>query len=241
MKDTISSVSLEYGDAKINVFGIKIDNSFGFTSTWHRHNYYEIHCSRNKICQYEFENQNITFNPSQALIIPPHIAHNTFATFEPQNNGCVVFAFAISKIKSDKLFYDQIIEALDKNSLVPFDIPQKTIEDIISLNDITLYDSFLGTCKLKSIASNVIYHIFSNILNNINSQTTKGEILPVLIDVLINNPHYKLSDIAKATSYSERQISRIIKQHYGMSLLELRRKMKDEIIDNENINKKTEI
>jgi AraC-like DNA-binding protein len=62
-----------------------------------------------------------------------------------------------------------------------------------------------------------------------------------LIDVLINNPHYKLSDIAKATSYSERQISRIIKQHYGISLLELRRKMKDEIIDNENINKKTEI
>ena len=47
--------------------------------------------------------------------------------------------------------------------------------------------------------------------------------MEVLIDVLVNRPDMTVQKIAAATNYSQRQISRIIKQRYGMTLTEFKK------------------
>ncbi len=226
MERLVDSISLEYGDTKISFFGIKI-NDLSDLSVWHRHNYYEIHYCTDKIREYKFPDRNITFKSGQVLIIPPLIDHNTFADSYVSAQPPVALAFTLTKIKSNISFYDKITTALENNSLIPLNIPQISDKDFSLFRDINLYDNFLGLCKLKAIASNLIYHIFGSILNDVTFRTDNEESVMVLIDNLINDPQYTLSEIAKRTSYSQRQLSRIIKQHYGLSFSELRRKMKE--------------
>jgi len=76
------------------------------------------------------------------------------------------------------------------------------------------------------LAAGIVRHsrctFFTFIFLNYNADKTAVTV----IDNLINIPDFTLSDIAKITSYSERQISRIISKHYGLTLLELRRRIK---------------
>ena len=89
---------------------------------------------------------------------------------------------------------------------------------------------FLPFINLDRIdfSSDLIYHLFNNISGDISLEKRTGESVTVLIDNLVNNAQYNLCDIAKITGYSQRQLSRIIKKHYGVSFTELRRKMKED-------------
>ena len=86
----------------------------------------------------------------------------------------------------------------------------------------------MGICQLKSVASDLIYHMFNHILSDTTLVKRNDESVTVLIDNLVNNLQYTFQDIAETTGYSQRQLSRIIKKHYGLSFTELRRKMKED-------------
>ncbi len=228
MEHLVDNISLVYGDTKISFFGIKLDDLSDLSSVWHRHNYYEIHYCTDKQRKYDFQDKSICFNFKEIVIIPPNVNHKTFADFDVYKNPPATLAFTVSKIKGDILFYDKITEALDNNSLKPLVIPEISSEDIFMFHDIELYNNFLGICQLKSVASGLIYHLFGNILSDTSLVKRNNESVTVLIDNLVNNLQYTFHDIAEITGYSQRQLSRIIKKHYGLSFTELRRKMKEE-------------
>ncbi|MBE7057233.1 MAG: AraC family transcriptional regulator [Ruminococcaceae bacterium] len=228
MERLVDIISLVYGDTKISFFGIKINDLSDLSSVWHRHNYYELHYCTDKQRKYDFSEKSICFNNDEIVIIPPNVNHKTVADFDVSKNPPATLAFTVSKIKGDILFYDKVIVALEENSLKPLVIPEISSEDIFVFQNISLYESFLGICQLKSVASGIIYHIFNHMLSDTTLVKRNDESVTVLIDNLVNNLQYTFQDIAKITGYSQRQLSRIIKKHYGLSFTELRRKMKEE-------------
>ena len=64
--------------------------------------------------------------------------------------------------------------------------------------------------------------LFNCIIKEYIAVNSKTEI-PVLLDNLINRPNITLDEIAAATHYSKRHISRLIKQQYGVSFSVLRK------------------
>lgn len=228
MERLVDSISLIYGDTKISFFGIKLDDSSDLSSVWHRHNYYEIHYCTDKQRKYVFQDKSICFNNDEIVIIPPNVNHKTVADFDVSENPPATLAFTVSKIKGDILFYDKVIAALENNSLKPLVIPEISSDDIFVFQNIDLYNNLLGICQLKSAASDLIYHMFNHMLSDTTLVKRNDESVTVLIDNLVNNLQFTFQDIAEATGYSQRQLSRIIKKHYGLSFTELRRKMKED-------------
>lgn len=224
----VDNVSVEYGDTKISIFGIKTQDNLDLSPIWHKHNYYELHFCNDRFRDYKFNDKNVRFKQGQLMIIPPDTNHNTTATIDPMPQPPLALIFTVTKIKSKIHFYDKIIQALEENSLTPLTIHGISIDDIALFHkNLSLYGSLLGLCELKASASNIMYKLFKSILNDITFRTDNNESILVLLDNLVNDPKYTLSDIAKATNYSQRHLSRIIKQHYGLNFSELRSKIKE--------------
>ena len=226
----VDSISFEYGDMKITFFGIENmekEASKG-SPEWHRHNYYELHAFDNDLCEYKFDKKKVSFKKGEFVIIPPYVSHNTMGAFDRNSNSTKAIAFTITKIENKLHFYEKVTRELERTSLNPFNMPDVSIEEVLLFSDTKLYASFHGICKLKATASKIISCVFKAIMDDIVFVNDCHENILVVIDNLINIPKFTLSDIAKATSYSERQISRIIKQHYGLTLSELRRRIKED-------------
>lgn len=227
MNSLVDSISLEYGDMKITFFGIEDMDIDTDSPDWHRHNYYELHTFDNNDYEYKFADKKVSFKKGEFVLIPPYVPHNTMGAFKETTLPKAV-AFTVSKTESKLHFFEKVIKELDSKSLTPFVMPDVSIYDMAVLSNTKLYSSFHGICKLKETASKVICNLFETVVDDIVFVNDCRESILVIIDNLINIPKFTLSDIAKVTSYSERQVSRIIKQHYGLTLSELRRRIKED-------------
>lgn len=220
----VNSISVEYGDTKITFFQINLQAEAVNQSVWHDHRYYEIHFCGKDSLEYTFSDQTVRLNPGELLIIPPDTFHNSITAANKQNIHIV--SFAVAAVKNDKRFYKAITSALYKNALTPlrFSCGSQVEWDVYNQED--LYGSLLGICKLKSEATKFIYLLFNRILKEYIAADSKTEIM-VLLDNLINRPNMTLDEIAAATHYSKRHVSRLIKQQYGVSLSALRKNIRE--------------
>ncbi len=223
MYNKVNSISMEYGDTKITFFQINLQAEMFNQSLWHDHRYYEIHFCWKGSVDYTFSDQTVRLNPKELLIIPPNTFHNSITTVDKQNIH--ILSFAVTAAKNNKRFYKAITSALNKNALAPLRFPcgSQVEWDVYDQED--LYSSLLGICKLKSEATKFIYLLFNCIIKEYIAVNSKTEI-PVLLDNLINRPNITLDEIAAATHYSKRHISRLIKQQYGVSFSVLRKNIR---------------
>lgn len=214
---------MEYDDTKITFFQINLQAEMFNQSLWHDHRYYEIHFCWKGSVDYTFSDQTVRLNPEELLIIPPNTFHNFITTVDKQNIH--ILSFAVTAAKNNKRFYKAITSALNKNALAPLRFPcgSQVEWDVYDQED--LYNSLLGICKLKSEATKFIYLLFNCIIKEYIAVNSKTEI-PVLLDNLINRPNITLDEIAAATHYSKRHISRLIKQQYGVSFSVLRKNIR---------------
>jgi len=219
----VNSISVEYDDTKIIFFQINLQAEVVDRMLWHNHRYYEIHFCQKDSLEYTFSDQTVRLNPGELLIIPPDTFHNSITAADKQNIHTL--SFAVTAIKNNKRFYKAFTSALNTNALVPLRFPCGSQVEWEAYNQEDLYDSLLGICKLKSEATKFIYLLFNCILKEYISADSKTEIM-VLLDNLINRPNMTLDDIAVATHYSKRHISRLIKQQYGVSLSVLRKNIR---------------
>ena len=211
---------MEYGDTKITFFQINLQAEMFNQSLWHDHRYYEIHFCWKGSVDYTFSDQTVRLNPEELLIIPPNTFHNSITTVDKQNIH--ILSFAVTAAKNNKQFYKVITSALNKNALAPLRFPCGSQVEWVVYDQEDLYSSLLGICKLKSEATKFIYLLFNCIIKEYIAVNSKTEI-PVLLDNLINRPNITLDEIAAATHYSKRHISRLIKQQYGVSFSVLRK------------------
>jgi AraC-like DNA-binding protein len=141
---------------------------------------------------------------------------------------CVI-ALSISKLPSGENFYSSFVSALEHNALIPIPFHKSMTKDLQLLKNTELYRTMLGQCRLQAIASGFVCDLLYLLPDRAGLLCASKKEIAVLIDTMVTLPSTTLEDIADATNYSKRHISRLIKHYYGMSLSGLRKKMKNEI------------
>ena len=225
MHNDAHSVSVDYGDAEITFFNVKIENDG--TSVWHKHAYYELHVCTSGAIDYVFEDRTVTLKRSQSLIIPPSVSHLSVSPERAKAAGLRVISFSLCQKKSDKRFFDVFHASLTKNALIPLNISELSSLDTLALRQDGNYCSVMGIMKLKELCAEFVRIVFGNILTDKQAAVYGKRELMILIDDMIYLPRVTLDDIAAATNYTKRHVSRLIKSKYGCSLGQLRRKARE--------------
>ncbi len=211
-------VSLQYGDAEISFYNIKVTTASGVRMRWHRHKYYEMHFWNKGGEIYRFPDGEVEVKAGQMLIIPPDTDHKPIG---PHNEGSLtVISMSVDSIDGEQKFYQALVDALSRNTFKAVDF---SFAEIKTFEYTELYRSVLGVLKLKQVAAEFTNRLFGSLLSNNNPQIASGKASAVLIDTLVNCDGITLNEIAAATNYSKRHVTRLIKKIYGMSLSEMRR------------------
>ena len=232
MKTDASSVSINYGDAEISFFNIKLDFPVQSDVVWHRHNYYEIHVCRQAHIDYTFEDKNLTLHEGELLIIPPHVPHVSVTKENQAFASLYVISMDISMVRGDKNFFDTLVCALSQASLRPLCIKRACRLDLEIFSANSSYHTIKGVCRLKAVGAEFLSLLFNSIVSDDRDIYSKRE-TTILIDNMINLPNITLEDIAKATNYSKRHVCRIIKEKYGSSLGKIKKQALIEDVSNE--------
>ncbi len=222
MENFAESISLQYGNAEVSFYNIKITPKSEVKMQWHRHRYYELHLAVEGSFSYRFHDGIVTLDAGQMLIIPPDVEH--FSVDVTNGHKINVVSMSITEIDNEQKFYSALTEALNKNACHPIAF---SYSDVKVFEYTELYRSVLGVLKLKQIAACFVEHLFTLLLSNNNPQIASGKALAVLIDTLVNRDGTSLSEIAAATNYSKRHVTRLIKKTYGMPLSEMKRRQKE--------------
>lgn len=223
MKNYAESVSLQYGDAEISFYNIKITAKGGGVSMlWHSHRYYELHFVEAGSVKYLFRNSEVTVNSGEMVIIPPGVEH--YSIFDQSTSSLRVIYMSVDQTDGSQRFYSALTKALTSHSLRAVSFHYNELKPFEYTE---LYRSVLGVLKLKQVASDFTHKLFTLILSDNNPSIASGKASAVLIDTLVNRDGTTLDEIAEATNYSKRHVTRLIKKTYGMTFSELKRKAKE--------------
>ncbi|MBO5746474.1 MAG: AraC family ligand binding domain-containing protein [Clostridia bacterium] len=219
MESDAKKISLQYGDALLSFYNIKTAHKGEGKMLWHSHRYYELHILKVGGIKYRFRDGEIDLKSGEMLIIPPNVDH--FSHINRDSCEFVVVSMSLEYVDSDQKFYSVFENALNSHALKPVDFK---LSDVYVLEMSELYQSVLGVLRLKHTAAAFIDRLMSSLLSNNNPQIASGKASAVLIDTLVNIDGVTIDDIAAATNYSKRHITRLIKKTYGKTLSEIRRK-----------------
>ncbi|MBQ8743046.1 MAG: AraC family transcriptional regulator [Clostridia bacterium] len=232
METSVDSISLIYGNAKITFLNIffrsnKILPDSG--AICHTHSYYELHLSCVKNLTLNTKNGDVSLGTNELIIIPPSTPHMSINYESIDSDMTCVIALSVTKLPSGENFYSSFISALDRNALIPIPFHKSMTKDLQLLKNTELYRTMLGQCRLQAIASGFVCDLLYLLPDREELLCASKKEVSVLIDTMITYPTTTLEDIADATNYSKRHVSRLIKSYYGMSLSEIRKKLKSEI------------
>ncbi len=223
MRTNVTALPIIYGDAELSFFDINIKANPPQAPAWHRHSYYEAHVCRRTPVNYTFEDKSVTLCEGQVLIIPPNVSHISIDRELHPTDELFVISFNLKRIKSDKRFYRVFTKALDCSATIPLMIKPIAKLNLERFDDSSSYRTVKGICRLTSVATAFISHLFDAIVRESEDVLCEKKETDILIDNMINQSDATLDDIARATSYSKRHVSRLIKNKYGVSLRELRK------------------
>ena len=234
MDNDAYSVTMDYGDAEVTFFNIKIKTKNDGTPVWHKHDYYELHTCLAGEVTYTFEQGTVTLGCMQSLLIPQGVPHLSVDAERGKVAGLRVVSFALSSKKGDKSLFAIFQEALERCALQPMHISALADLDTDVLRRDAMYRSVSGILQLKEICARFAYAFFGHIVDGAQILPLRKRELMVLIDNMVYLPEISLDDIARATNYSKRHVSRLICQKYGCSLGKLRKRTKEGTAD-ENV------
>lgn len=219
----IRFVDLSFGDAKVTFYNFFKTSPSAWNPQWHNHIYYELHFSFGATVNYKFSDRDITLNPGEMVIIPPTVEHES-VTASYRKKDFLVISLDIEKIAISGDFYDGFISSFKESAVKPIKIPENLKEDLLVLDNSEFYKTAHGVCKLKTAAAQVIYALIKKIMPDKAVKTDSAN-QRILIDTLIFTQDATLDTIAADTNYSRRHLSRIMKEQYGMTFSQIRRKM----------------
>lgn len=233
MKRSVKTISLEYGDARIKFYEIDLKTTSNNIPYLHIHCYYELHFLAGDTFVCSLKDREIKLKRNEFIIVPPEILHRTSKGTSPQEKQFVI-SMSIDKVKDSACFYDAFISALEKHTLNPISFPahlENTLSGFIQSNH---YDDVLGYLQLKAAAAEFVSWLFGRLLAEKIPLNVGPDNIMILIDNMINRPDITLDEIAAATNYSKRHISRLIEKRYGCTISVLRRQNKIQALPEEN-------
>lgn len=233
MKRSVKTISLEYGDARITFYEIDLKTTKSNIPYLHSHCYYELHFLTGDTFFCNLKDNEIKLSRNEFIIIPPNLLHSTSKGLSAKEKQFVI-SMSVDKIKDSKNFYDAFISALEQHALKPLSFPAH-LENILSIFiQKNHYDDVLGFLQLKSAAADFVSWLFGRLLTEKIPLNVDSENIMILIDNMINRPNITLEEIARATNYSKRHVSRLIEKRYGCTISVLRRQNKIQTLPEES-------
>ena len=224
MHKKLNFVELDYGDAKITFFDFTRIPPEQRIRQWHRHIFYELHFPHNGPVECRFSDRTVTIYPGEAIIIPPGILHQSIAV-DCDVDEITVLSLELRRERGGRPFFDAFVSALDGASLTAVKVPELKADLLQVFGREALYGSVLGMCRLKMCASQVIDSLMGRILHDKPLKNDESRVR-LMVDNLVLFPDMTLAEIAAETNYSERQVSRLIKQQYGVNFSQLRSRLR---------------
>ncbi len=188
----------------------------------HSHTYYEIHYI-DKENNFYFPNGNIKLEAGSFLIINPGESHYALT-----NSDGYVIALSIEKKEGKSKTYEYFKGLLDDASLKPIEAGEKLSKSIRQFPGIKYGNGYINELENIVWASGFLKELFYKIENSdkkmrkILKKETEFDEVSVALEVFVNNLSMSVEDMAEKLNYSERHISRLIKQKYGMPLKKIR-------------------
>lgn len=227
----VDGVELKYGDAAVTFYRFHILESQWkqrepSSSILHAHTHYEIHIITRGSTVITTAQQNYTLSSGELLILPPGTDHDSVTAQE--NFEFLVLSAALENIPGQKGFYDYFSAALNHSALCPIRISTQLLETVQAWNGCT-GGGVENFCRQRALLGNLVWLLFRDIdgfqVDGAPAQCSRSrnEVL-TLLDNLVTYNTYTLADIAEAIDYSPRNVSRLIRSTYHMSLKELRMK-----------------
>lgn len=192
----------------------------------HTHCYYELHLIVQGSYTYRIKDASIQVNAGELLIIKPEHVHRAVV----QKNGVqiVILGLSLKALQPCDSFYPYFVKSLDDNASVPLCLPRPLFHNFISYSLLSADSSIRSLCHRKLEACEVIVRLFELIGSD---SVVRSEAAPtgfdIVLETLIQNPEITLQEIAVRMGYSQRQLSRKIKEKYAMTFRQLRKEIKE--------------
>lgn len=219
MDNFVERSFVNYGDAQVSFYNIELQSTEDSGNVEHRHCYFEVHIAEDSYTLMVGQ-QSIDMPKGKMIIIPPDTVHTTKLPCGKKKP--TVLSMSFERTNGNKRFYDNFLYVLYKNALVPISAQGLDDVELSALRNSKLYSTMLGQMKLKAVTAEFLYKFFKVINAGDVKSVGRDRDITVLIDNLINKPDMTVKKISEATNYSPRQITRIIKQRYGMTLTEFK-------------------
>lgn len=230
MKNGIYGIELDYGDALFRLLKVNVmwNDSPSMMELPHDHKFYELHLARKGSHVYTVNGKEVTLRQDQLLIIPPGTSHVSVSA-ERTDYQYECISLHLSHREGTAGFYSYFKKILDAHAGLPIDASPALIEEHVRLYRINVQTNVIrNTCALKVSASSFVFHLF----DVLDGYAHAERVVPkanevdrqVLLAELVCSPTIPLSKIAEQMGYSARHTARIIKETYGCSISELRKK-----------------
>lgn len=212
------------GDALIGIYRICTDLEHSEEETPHSHSYYELHLVLKGEYLYSIFDKTVSVREGEMVLISPDVPHK--AVIPGANVEVSVLSISIKKCSEGQGVYGPIIKCFNKHASLA--VKQSAVlRDLISRFDIMCQNrSLVGLFKRKELACKIISDVLLSFgLGEQNRSAAEPMDFDILLETLVQNSRMPLYEIADRLGYSQRQISRIIKERYGMTFAQLRRGM----------------
>lgn len=222
---------------------------------YHNHDFFEMLYVVNGKCINHIHDTDYPLESGDICIIAPMLSHAVSAF----SNDAVIYNFLIRTSTFDTAFLGLLSDrdvlssffthALYSNKQASFLI-FRTGNDT-SLRDFIhyAYTEYTGSKKYKRrMLNNVLHAIFILLLRNheqdviipsITGRTPDDNLILIMNYIQVHYPHITLAELAGFFNYSERHMSRLIKEHTGKNFGELIRELKlhkaADLLNNPNI------
>ncbi len=224
MEHPVKKIALDYGDARITFYVVDLNIPSSSVPYLHSHCYYELHFLAGTQFVCNLKNEVISLKQNEFILLPPDILHRTDKTLTRELIYTV--SLTIERKTGSEKFYDTLVSALKQYALTPLPFPKHLEPALSNLCQTELYRHMQGIFQLKASAATLVSWLFTQLsVGKVPVEPSAGNNM-FLIDNMINRADITLEQMAEATNYSRRHISRLIMQRYGCNLTELRRQKK---------------
>ncbi len=192
-------------------------------TNYHQHPFYEIQFSTADTMTFLVEEQQFQLHKGQAIMIAPGHPHSML-TYEAMKQR-IIISFNMIRVEGDAGYYDYFSSLLSRFSYCVMDITDAFWTCLLRFDSMSESTRISSHCRYIVEAYDFIYRLMEEIGcigdNAIHSSPTEKD-MKYILENMVYDFRYSLSEIALRLGYSKRHISRLIHKRYGMSLSALR-------------------
>ena len=219
------SEDFQFGNALVSLYRIKSDTAIAERELIHSHSYYELHFIHQGKHTYHIAKTDVPVSAGEMIVIKPGDTHK--AVFPQEGTRFTVLSISIKLLPEGESVYSLMTESLNQASCKAIPLDGKLLYKLLDYYSLPSSYSLTELFYRKLAACEIIIGILDAIGCVGQSYNSVSKIdFDIMLETLVHNSSVPLFEIAERLGYSERQISRKIKQRYGKTFTQLRKEIK---------------